>query len=218
MVYPSTIGSIVEGFFCHMEVITKKRLILASTSPRRIALLKLLGYRFDIIPHSIDEYIPDDATPEEVVLNLAFMKAHDVAGRVEDAIIIGADTLVYHKKGIIGKPKDIRDAKKILSLLSNSAHSIFTGVCIIDKPSQKKLLRNERTQITMKHIPEEELEAYVQSGEPMDKAGAYAIQGEGEKFIKQITGSYSNAVGLPLGLVQEMLNKFNYHNEDAEKF
>ncbi len=201
-----------------MENINKKRLVLASSSLRRITLLKMLGYHFDIIPHSIDEYIPNDAAPEELVQNLAFLKANDVAGRVDDAIVIGADTLVFHNKDIVGKPKGARDAKRILSLLSNSEHSIFTGVCIIDMPSKKKLLRNERTRITMKHISEEEIEAYVRSGEPLDKAGAYAVQGKGKKFIKKINGCYSNAVGLPLEIVQEMLNKFNNHNADAEKF
>ncbi|TVL99132.1 MAG: septum formation protein Maf [Candidatus Brocadia sp. WS118] len=198
-----------------MEIITKKRLVLASNSSRRIALLTILGHRFDIIPHSIDEGIPGNALPEELVQNLAFLKANDVAGRVDNAIVIGADTVVVHNKNIMGKPKDTRDAKKILALLSNSEHSIFTGVCIIDMPSKKKLLRNERTRITMKHIPEEEMEAYIRSGEPMDKAGAYAVQGEGKKFIKKIDGSYSNAVGLPLEIVQEMLNHFINHNADA---
>lgn len=196
----------------------EKRLILATSSSRRVTLLKMLGYHFDIIPHSIDECIPNGASPEELVQNLAFLKANDVAGRVDDAIVISADTLVFHNKGIVGKPKDACDAKRILSLLSNSEHSIFTGVCIIDIPSKKKLLRNEQTRITMKYISEDEIEAYVKSGEPLDKAGAYAVQGEGRKFIKKINGNYSNAVGLPLELVQEMLNKFNNNNTDAEKF
>lgn len=217
MVYPSARKHSRRVFFCQMEIITQKRLVLASNSSRRIALLKTLRYNFDIIPHSVHEGIPCNASPAELVQNLAFMKASDVAGRVDNAIIMGADTLVFHKKNIIGKPKDACDAKRILSLLSNSEHSIFTGVCIIEMPSKKKLLRNEQTSITMRYISEEEIDEYVRSGEPMDKAGAYAIQGEGKKFIKKMDGSYTNVVGLPLELVLEMLKNF-ISDANAEKF
>lgn len=200
-----------------MEIFTKKRLILASNSSRRVALLKTLGYHFDIIPHSVHEGIHNNASPEELVENLAFLKATDIAGRVDDAIVVAADTLVFHQKNIIGKPRDACDAKRILSLLSNSEHYVFTGVCIIEVPSKKKLLRNEQTKITMMQIPEKEIEAYVRSGEPMDKAGAYAIQGEGKKFIERIDGSYSNVVGLPLELVQEMFKNI-INGAHSEKF
>lgn len=184
-----------------------KRLVLASNSPRRIALLKLLGYYFEVIPHEIDECIYSDVSPTELVQNLAFLKANDVARKVENAIVIGADTIVLHDMCVLGKPKDTIDARRILSKLCNSEHDIISGVCIIDVPSKKKLLRIERTHIKMKNISEKEIEKYVSTGEPIDKAGAYAIQGEGGKFIEKIDGSYSNVVGLPLEAVQEMLNK-----------
>ena len=186
----------------------KKRLILASTSPRRIALLKSLGYHFDIIPHDIEECIHDNVSPAELVQNLAFLKASDVAGRVCDAVIVSADTIIAHEKGILGKPKDVSDARRILSILSNSEHDVISGVCVMEMPSRKKMLRIERTHIKMKSIKDEEIDRYILTGEPMDKAGAYAIQGEGLKFIEKIDGSYSNAVGLPLELLQEMLNHF----------
>ena len=186
----------------------KKRLILASTSPRRIALLKSLGYHFDIIPHDIEECIHDNVSPAELVQNLAFLKASDVARRVCDAVIVSADTIIAHEKGILGKPKDVSDAKRILSILSNSEHDVISGVCVMASPSRKKMLRIERTHIKMKYIKDEEIDRYILTGEPMDKAGAYAIQGEGRKFIEKIDGSYSNAVGLPLELLQEMLNHF----------
>ncbi len=193
--------------------ILKKRLVLASNSPRRIALLMSLGYHFDIIPHTIEERSPcNDILPSELVQYLAFLKAKDVARRVENAIIISADTLVVHNKSVLGKPRDTQDARRILSLLSNSEHDIISGVCIIEMPSEKKLLRIDRTHIKMKHISKDEIEVYVRSGEPMDKAGAYAVQGEGRKFIEKIEGSYSNAVGLPLEIVQEMLNNFIHVN------
>ena len=192
----------------------KKRLILASNSPRRIVLLKSLGYHFDIVPHDIEECIIGDVLPMELVQNLAFLKATDVARRVSNAIIISADTVIVHKKSILGKPKDISDAKRILSILSDSEHDIISGVCVMEMPSRKKMLRIERTHIKMKSIEDEEIDRYILTGEPMDKAGAYAIQGEGSKFVEKIDGSYSNAVGLPLELLQEMLNHF-MNEEDA---
>jgi len=186
----------------------KKRLILASNSPRRIVLLKSLGYHFDIVPHDIEECILGNVLPMELVQNLAFLKATDVARRVSNAIIISADTVIVHKKSILGKPKDVSDAKRILSILSDSEHDIISGVCVMEMPSRKKMLRIERTHIKMKSIEDEEIDRYILTGEPMDKAGAYAIQGEGRKYIEKIDGSYSNAVGLPLELLQEMLNHF----------
>jgi len=186
----------------------KKRLILASNSPRRIVLLKSLGYHFDIVSHDIEELIHDDVLPTELVQNLAFLKASDVARRVCDAIIVSADTIVVHKKSILGKPKDVGDAKRILSILRNSEHDVVSGVCVMEMPSRKKMLRIGRTHIKMKNVKDEEIDRYILTGEPMDKAGAYAIQGEGRKFIEKIDGSYSNAVGLPLELLQEMLSHF----------
>ena len=186
----------------------KKRLILASNSPRRIVLLKSLGYHFDIVPHDIEECILGDVLPMELVQNLAFLKATDVARRVSNAIIISADTVIVHKKSILGKPKDVSDAKRILSILSDSEHDVISGVCVMEMPSRKKMLRIGRTHIKMKNVKDEEIDRYILTGEPMDKAGAYAIQGEGRKYIEKIDGSYSNAVGLPLELLQEMLNHF----------
>ena len=195
----------------------KKRFVLASNSPRRIALLRLLGYHFDVIPHDIEEYVSSNVLPTKLVQNLAFLKACDVARRVDNAIIISADTIILHNNSILGKPKNIHDAKRMLLTLSDSEHAIISGVCIMDVPSHKKLLRSDRTYIRMKHIAEQDIEMYISSGEPMDKAGAYAVQGEGRKFIEKIIGSYSNAVGLPLETVQEMINIF-VNDTNAEKF
>ncbi|MBU6392171.1 MAG: septum formation protein Maf [Planctomycetota bacterium] len=186
----------------------KKRLILASNSPRRIALLKSLGYQFDIMPHHIEERGYDNDLPTTLVQRLAFLKASAVAKRVDNAIIVSADTIVLHNKNIFGKPKDTHDARRILSILSDSEHDVVSGVCVIEAPLKKKLLRTAQTHIKMKRITEEEIEMYIGSGEPMDKAGAYAIQGIGRKFIEKIDGSYSNAVGLPLEILQEMLSNF----------
>lgn len=197
-----------------MQIILKKRLVLASNSPRRITLLKMAGYHFDIIPHTIEEDIHCEIFPEKLVRNLAFLKTRDVAGKVDDALVISADTIVVHKENILGKPKDTRDAKRILTMLSGSRHDIITAVCVIDVPSKKKLLRIDRTRIKMREITKDEIETYVRSGEPMDKAGAYAVQGEGKKFVEKMDGSFSNAVGLPLETVRKMLNNF-IKNENA---
>lgn len=185
-----------------------KRLILASSSPRRIALLRTLGYTFDIVPHTIEEHISRGVPPDELIMDIACQKADDVAKKVDNAIIISADTVILHDKHILGKPKDRGDAKRMLFLLSNSVHEVITGVCLVDVPSRKKMLRIGRTRIKMSRISEEEIDAYVSTGEPLDKAGAYAIQGGGEKFIEKIEGSYSNVVGLPLETLQEMLQYF----------
>ncbi len=184
----------------------KKRLILASNSPRRIVLLKSLGYHFDIVPPGIVEGIHDNVLPTELVQKLAFLKASDVARKVCNAIIISADTIVVHKKSILGKPKDVNDAKRTLSILSDSEHDVISGVCVMELPSRKKMLRIEQTHIKMRTIKDEEIDRYILTGEPMDKAGAYAIQGEGREFIEKIDGSFSNVVGLPLELLQKMLN------------
>jgi len=186
----------------------KKRLILASNSPRRSVLLKSLGYHFDIVPPGIVEGNHDNVLPTELVQKLAFLKASDVARRVCNAIIISADTVVVHKKSILGKPKDINDAKRTLTILSDSKHDVISGVCVMELPSRKKMLRIEQTHIKMRTIKDEEIDRYILTGEPMDKAGAYAIQGEGREFIEKIDGSFSNVVGLPLELLQKMLNHF----------
>ncbi|MCF6147238.1 MAG: septum formation protein Maf [Candidatus Kuenenia sp.] len=191
------------------EVFADKRFVLASNSPQRIKLFKLLGCLFDVIPHGIDENVWDNnLPPHELVQNLASLKACNVAEGMNDVFIIGADTIVLHNNDIYGKPKDQNDAKRILSLLNNSVHEVLSGVCIKEMPSGRESVSVARTKIKMKDISMNEIERYVQSGEPMGKAGAYAIQGEGERFIDKIDGSYSNVVGLPLELLEKMLIDF----------
>ena len=179
-------------------------------------MLKTLGYPFDVVPHDTDESVSYDISPEELVQRLACQKAEYVAQRVGNAVVIGADTIILLKHCILGKPIDTSDARRMLSMLSDAEHEVLTGVCMVEAPSKKKSLRFDRTQIKMRHITGEEINAYVKSGEPMDKAGAYAIQGLGSRFIEKITGSYSNVVGLPLELVKEMLNHF-MNDLNAEK-
>ncbi|MGQ3685033.1 MAG: Maf family protein [Candidatus Loosdrechtia sp.] len=195
-----------------------KRLILASDSPRRIALLSVLRYPFDSIPHEVEESVYSGFQPADFVQHLAYLKARDVANRVNgEAIILAADTIVVYDKRILGKPKDAHDAKKMLSMLSNSEHEVISGICMLDTLLKKKMLRFCTTYIRIRYISEKEIDEYVKTGEPLDKAGSYAIQDKERKFAERIAGSYSNAVGLPLETVKETLNNF-INNTNAEKF
>ncbi|MBI4008216.1 MAG: septum formation protein Maf [Planctomycetes bacterium] len=195
-----------------------RQIVLASASPRRKELLKSLGFQFKVIPPKIDEEIPPNLSPAEIVEYLASLKAKSVASRlknIEDspsfgrAIIIGADTLVLCNGNIIGKPKDREEAIRILTQLSGTRHSVFTGICIIDTVTGKKLQGHRETFVQMRRISKAEIEEYVDSGGSMGKAGAYAIQEDNDKFVEEIEGSFSNVVGLPLDLLQEMLEKLN---------
>lgn len=199
----------VIGRLSQREVYVNKRFILASSSPQRIELFKLLGFLFDFVPHGIDENVCNrNLPPSEFVQALASLKAGNVAKEMKDAIVIGADTIILHDNNVYGKPKDTNDAKRMLSFLNNSVHEVLSGVCIKEMPSGRQLVGVARTKVKMKNTPVDELERYVRSGEPMGKAGAYAIQGRGQKFIDEIDGSYSNVVGLPLELLQKMLTEF----------
>jgi len=186
------------------------KVILASGSPRRKELLTKLGISFDVIISNADETI-STTDPKAAVKELSEIKAKavlneinkglhkDILGDEKDYIIIGADTVVAHGNKIIGKPKDKEDAVKILLSLSGDIHSVYTGVTIIRVKDNEISSHTfaESTSVSMYKITREEANEYVNSGEPMDKAGAYAIQGLGMKFIRMIEGDYNNVVGLP---------------------
>lgn len=183
------------------------RVILASASPRRKELLERIGVKFDIIPATGEEVITKKI-PEEVVMELAKQKAEEIAKVTEeDALIIGADTVVACDGKILGKPKDEEDAFQMLTMLSGREHEVYTGVAMID--NREKSIENffERTKVKMYPITEKEIREYIAGGEPMDKAGAYAIQGTGAKFIQKIEGDYHNVVGLPLGRIYQEIKR-----------
>ncbi len=186
-----------------------RHIVLASASPRRKELLKSLGFQFKIIPPQVDEKIPPNLSPDEIVEYFAFLKANSVASGLKNSVVIGADTLVLCNGNIIGKPKDRADAIRILTQLSGTRHSVFTGVCIIDTVTGKKMQGHKETLIRMRHISKAEIEEYVDSGGSIGKAGAYAIQEDNDKFVEEIEGSFSNVVGLPLDLLQEMLEEIS---------
>jgi septum formation protein len=189
------------------------KVILASKSPRRREILEQMGFSFEIIP-AIGEEIIQDTDPAKVVESLSAQKASEVAERcaesVESLLIIGSDTVVAKDGAILGKPKDEADAARMLRGLSGREHSVFTGVTLIYiEPGKEKTVKtfSEETKVSFYPMSEEEIQAYIASGEPMDKAGAYGIQGKAFVYIRGIEGDYYNVVGLPAARIYQELKK-----------
>ena len=185
------------------------RIILASSSPRRREILSQLGVQFDVIPSDYEEK-SENNDPYELVMLFAENKAKSVAECIkEKALIIGADTIVY-KDEVMGKPKSKAVAADMLKKLSGSTHSVITGISVIETPEMNIITEYEETIVRFKDIPGDEIDAYIQSGEPMDKAGAYAIQGLGSLLVRGIEGCYFNVVGLPVYKLSTMFEKLGY--------
>lgn len=198
------------------------QIILASASPRRKELLEQIGLQFDICPAKGEEVITK-TIPYEVVQELASQKAKEVAGMVkayeasheelvtpQDIMVIGADTIVAYENQILGKPKDEEDAFRMLSMLSGNTHAVYTGVSIVLLGASGKageLTFYEKTDVVMRGMSEEEIRRYIATGEPMDKAGAYGIQGKCAIYIDKIVGDYNNVVGLPIAAIYRELKK-----------
>lgn len=184
-----------------------KNIILASASPRRKELLAQAGYPFTVVTSDAPE-ITDKVMPDEIVEELSAIKAEAVAVRIEeDACIIGADTIVAIAGRILGKPGNEKAAEEMLQSLQGKTHQVYTGVTLIELQAGTKKVTtfSERTDVTMYPMTDEEIRSYIATGEPMDKAGAYGIQGRAAVYIKKIAGDYNNVVGLPIGrLYQEM--------------
>ena len=183
----------------------KKKIILASTSPRRKELLRQIGLIFEVVPSEIEEDVKDGEKPCEHVLRLARLKAQVIARDQHSAVIIGADTIVVLGGEILGKPKDEEEAFAMLSQLSGRVHKVFTGFCVLDASDGSEYSEAVESKVRFKHLTPEEIRGYIKTGEPMDKAGAYAVQGRGSYMIKEIQGSYTNVVGLPLCELFEVL-------------
>ena len=177
-------------------------LILASGSPRRKEILDTMGLEFSVDISDADESFA--GTPEEMVLELSRRKALAVASRHSGAMILAADTLVFGDE-VLGKPHSAEEAKRMLAGLSGRWHSVYTGVTMIDTRSGKTISRADVTRVHFVALTAQDIDAYVATGEPLDKAGAYGIQGRGGMFIDRIEGSYSNVVGLHMALVRSML-------------
>jgi len=183
------------------------RLILASKSPRRYELLKQVGLDFEVIPSRVMEDIVQKESPQEHVIRLAEAKARDVASGYPDHWVIAADTIVYINRSILGKPKNREEAIEMLHRLSGQEHWVLTGLSVCHLEKRKSDKEAVQTAVKVKTLTPTELEWYVQTGEPFDKAGGYAIQGVGSFMIESIRGSYTNVVGLPLCELIQMLNR-----------
>ena len=185
--------------------------ILASASPRRKELLRKTGISFEIMPSSKEEIITEEL-PADVVTELAYQKAADIFSLYhkihdEDFTVIGADTVVSYKDEILGKPADEQEALDMLSMLADRTHQVYTGVSLLIWKNGRKIIRTfyEKTEGTFYPIMREDLLSYIATGDPMDKAGAYGIQGDFAIHVKSINGDYNNVVGLPIGhLYQEL--------------
>jgi septum formation protein len=182
------------------------RLILASASPRRRELLTNAGWNFEVIPSAVDEAPLAGESPENYTRRVARHKALDVASKLlPGCIVLGADTVVVSDGEILGKPRDPADAVRMLRILSGVSHRVITGVCLARPPAEVLALTHETTRVTFRTLDESEIADYVASGEPLDKAGAYGIQGLASKFVTRIEGCYFNVVGLPVAVVYGLL-------------
>lgn len=191
-----------------LDNMPEKKIVLASASPRRKEILGLTGLDFVIDPSDYEEDMELDLKPHRLALFLSSEKAKAVARKHSNALIIAADTFIVFRDHLLGKPHVSREAIRMLQLLSGKAHSVITGFTVMDADTGKKLSRQVETRVYFRKMTEQEIRAYVRTGEPLDKAGAYAIQGLGAVFIKKIEGDYFNVVGLPLSSLMEVLKKF----------
>lgn len=185
------------------------RIILASQSPRRQSILKDAGFEFETIPSMFDESSVIPTTKEEYVMQLSYHKAKEVHHKNQDSIVIGADTIVYFKDEVkeyyLGKPKDKYHAKEMLSSLSGRTHQVLTGVTVITKNHQETFYT--QSNVTFKELSELEINAYIETEEPFDKAGSYAIQGEGHQLVSTYDGDFFTIMGLPIKEVIQAIHK-----------
>ena len=190
------------------------KLILASASPRRAAILRDAGYHFTVLSSAVDETPYPEESPEDLVLRLAQSKADLAAARsVGPAILIAADTEVVLDGQIFGKPRSSEDARRMLKKLSGRTHTVLTGVALVRLPNVERLTFVESTLVEFAPLSDEEITRYLSTGEPHDKAGAYAIQGYAGRYIPRIAGCYFNVVGLPLASLQHALSELGWREE-----
>ena len=188
-----------------------RKIILASASPRRREILKLTGLKFSVCPGSYEEDLDLPLRPRELARHLSCKKAEAVANKYRNAIVIAADTFIVFKDRLLGKPRNEKDAEKMLKMLNGRSHSVITGFTIIDTGNNKTLSRSVSTMVYFKKLSIEDIRAYVRTKEPLDKAGAYAVQGLGAVFIEKIKGDFFNVMGLPLSALTESLKKFGIY-------
>ena len=195
------------------NLLNDKKVVLASSSPRRLELFKMIGLQPLVIPAKVEETINGEK-PYIQVMHNAKNKASTIAALIDsETVVVGADTIVVLENKILGKPENVMQAKEFLTLLSGKTHKVYTGVCICWKTLQAT--NYERSLVEFSPLTETDIDAYIATGEPMDKAGAYGIQGFGSQFIKRITGCYYNVMGFPINLFYRMLSSiFESNNID----
>jgi septum formation protein len=187
------------------------KLVLASSSPRRQELLRNGGFDFQVVPSRVEEVFSADHDPAAVVERLALHKAEEVAQRIKekDAVVLGADTVVVVDGAALGKPGTPREAAAMLERLSGREHQVITGVALVDPGSARRAIAHEVTRVFFRPLSQKEIADYVASGEPVDKAGAYAIQGRAGRFVTRLEGCYFNVMGLPVALVDRLLREWD---------
>jgi septum formation protein len=184
-----------------------RELVLASASPRRRDILRTLGLGFEIDPADVDETPAPGAPIDAVVATLSLEKAREVASRHREALIIAADTLVELDGRILGKPSGPDEARRMLTAMSRRTHRVATGVVLLDGATDETRTALVETQVTFRPMSNDEIDAYVATGEPLDKAGSYGIQGLGASFVQRIDGDYYNVAGLPVAALNELLRE-----------
>ncbi len=199
MTYPAAVNQNLSG---------GREIILASKSPRRAELLKKAGVEFAVVPCSYKEEMHLNFPPEKLAEYLALKKAEDVAAKYPEAIVIGADTIVVTDEEVLGQPADAAIARKMLEKLSGRAHRVITAFALVCVESGAKEVKSVSTKVYFRVLDGVEIDAYIKRGEPMDKAGAYAIQGGAASFVEKTEGDYYNVVGLPVGELLKSLKNF----------
>lgn len=189
----------------------QRKIILASASPRRREILKMTGLKFSVDAGDYEEDMGLALKPRQLARFLSSEKARAIAVKYTNALVIAADTFIVFKGSLLGKPHTNEEARRMLDLLNDKAHSVITGFTIIDTSTKKRLSRSVETRVYFRKLTVKEIASYISTGEPLDKAGAYAIQGTGAAIINKIEGDYFNVMGLPLSSLTEALKKFGVY-------
>ncbi|NOZ60517.1 MAG: septum formation protein Maf [Calditrichaeota bacterium] len=184
-----------------------KRIVLASRSPRRIQLLKKIVTHFESRASDENEDVPEGQLPEDAVKELARRKAEKISRQIDAGIILGADSVVVVDKKILGKPADAQESRTMLQMLSGKSHQVMTGVCAIKRPENRVLSDVSVTEVKFRELSDWEIDAYIRSNKPFDKAGSYGIQDDAAVFVEEIRGCYYNVVGLPVSMVYLMVRE-----------
>ena len=188
----------------------KTRIVLASTSPRRSELLAAAGIEFEVIAGAVNELPFHAEAPADYIMRLARAKAVDVARNFKDGLFIGADTIVVLDGKLLGKPADEQEARTMLRQLSGRWHAVMTGLSLFDGGSHREVADFDKTLVRMAKLADQEIDWYVATGEPFDKAGGYAIQGRASVFVEEIAGNYHNVVGLPVPLLYRLARQLGF--------